>query len=227
MGEKTEITVEKDEKLEAMAPVISRIAHDYNNFLAAVEGYAELLLRDLPPDSQNAQDVMEIKLSCEKMAAANKKLLAFARRKEPPAEKINLSELMEENYTLFSKNCGKSSLNLKAENVFLEANREQIRDLISILLSCACKDGAEGSSITLGCCYENKLPCIYAEKSQAYLSADLNRLFYPYETGTSAESGLELSMAYGIAVRHNAYFRIISEKNGVSGIRVIFRGKNG
>ncbi|GAB4029016.1 MAG: hypothetical protein Fur0012_02660 [Elusimicrobiota bacterium] len=224
MGEKSEIIIEKDEKLEAMAPVISRIAHDYNNFLAAVEGYAELLLRDLPPYSQNAQDVQEIKLSCEKMAATNKKLLAFARRKEPPVEKINLSELLEENCAVFSKNCGKSSLNLKAENVFLEGNREQVRDLISILLSCACKDGAEGSSITLGCCYESKMPCIYVEKSQAWLNGDINRLFYPYEP---QDQGLDLAMAYGIVARHNAYFKIISEKNGATGIRVIFRGKNG
>jgi len=213
--------VEKDDKLEAMASVVSRIAHDYNNFLAAIEGYSELLLRELPQGSQNVQDVKEIKLSCEKMAAENKKLLSFARRKQPIREKANLSDLISEHMPSIYKNFENRKINIKTENVFLDASRDQIKDLLSALIEYSHKHSAPGKSLEIGCKYENSFPCIYVKYSGNRIKeSDLPRLFYPYES--SSEKDFGLAIAYGIAIRHNAFFKIKSSQEE-SEINVIFR----
>lgn len=214
--------VDKDDKLEAMAPVVSRIAHDYNNFLAAVEGYAELILRELPQDSQNAQDVKEIKLSCEKMAAENKKLLSFARRRPPVKEKVNLSDLISEYTPFVCKNFENRKIDIKTENVFLDASVDQVRDLLSALIEYSHRCSTTEKNIEIGCKYEDSSPCLYVKYSGNVIGeSDLPHIFYPYKS--SGEKDFGLAIAYGIAVRHNAFFKIKSDRQECE-IDVIFRG---
>ncbi len=221
-----EIVIDKDEKLEAMTGAINRLAHDYNNFLAAVEGYTELILRETPSASQTASDLGEIKTVCDKMAALNKKLLSFARRKSPLTEEINLCELIDQNASYFSKKCQNHIFKVSKNDVFLKGSSDQITELISHLLENACLFSPEKSEIELGCSYEGKNPFLFVRDHGPGFPDNPVRFFYPYETTKSERLGLGLSCAYGIAMRHKAFFRIIktSEHNE---IRTVFEADNG
>lgn len=216
-----EITIEADEKLEAMCAAVNRIAHDYNNFLAAVQGYADLILRDLPQDSQNAADIKEIKSACEKMSLFNKKLLCFARRKDPALEEMNLSELLEQNFSYFSKKCANHILKINRTDSFVKGASDQITELLSELIENACIFSPNNSQIEIACGYDNQLPFLSVKDRGPGFAENPIKFFYPYETTKPERQGLGLSKAYGIAVRHRAFFKIIKNKE-FNEVRLIF-----
>ncbi|MEW5950596.1 MAG: HAMP domain-containing sensor histidine kinase [Elusimicrobiota bacterium] len=213
--------IEADEKLEAMCSAVNRIAHDYNNFLAAVQGYADLILRDLPQDSQNASDIKEIKSACEKMALFNKKLLCFARRKEPALEEINLSELLDQDSSYFSKKCSNHTLKINKTDSFVKGSSDQIIELLSELIENACIFSPPNSQIEITCGYDSQSPFLSVKDRGPGLGENPIKFFYPYETTKPERQGWGLSKAYGIAVRHKAFFKIIKTKE-FNEVRLIF-----
>ena len=66
------------QKLEALALLSGEIAHDFNNALTAIRGYAALILDQLDPDSPAARDALELCRTAEHATALPRQLLAFA-----------------------------------------------------------------------------------------------------------------------------------------------------
>lgn len=48
-------------RLQALARLAGGVAHDLDNIIGAIDGYASLLLRTRPKDGQAAQDIGEIR----------------------------------------------------------------------------------------------------------------------------------------------------------------------
>lgn len=66
--------------LELAGRVVGQVAHDYNNLLAPLTGYPELILEDLEADHPARSMVEGIKRVADRMAAINLQLLALSRR---------------------------------------------------------------------------------------------------------------------------------------------------
>jgi len=68
------------QKMEAVGLLAGGVAHDFNNVLTAIAGYAELLREDLPGDDARRGDLEEILRATDRAAALTRQLLAFSRR---------------------------------------------------------------------------------------------------------------------------------------------------
>ena len=66
--------------MEALGRLSCKVAHDYNNILGAVEGYATLAMSAVKPEDHLRQDLQEIRASVAKAAALGKQLMAFGGR---------------------------------------------------------------------------------------------------------------------------------------------------
>ena len=79
------------QKLDALGGLAGGVAHDFNNILTAVVGYADLVRQDLAPGDPHAEDMDEIIKASDRAAALTRQLLAFSRRQpfEPKALKLN------------------------------------------------------------------------------------------------------------------------------------------
>ncbi len=84
----------QSQKMEAMGRLASGVAHDFNNHLTAINGYAELLLFSLPPDDPRRQDVVEICKAAERSSMLTRQLLAFSRKQAIHPQAINLNHLI-------------------------------------------------------------------------------------------------------------------------------------
>src|SRR5574342_228527 len=75
------------QKLDALGALAGGVAHDFNNILTAVVGYADLVRQDLAPGDPHAEDMDEIIKASNRAAALTRQLLAFSRRQpfEPKA----------------------------------------------------------------------------------------------------------------------------------------------
>jgi len=68
------------QRLEAVGRLAGGVAHDFNNVLTAITGYADLLLVDLPGDDPKRRDVEEIRTAARRGAMFTRQLLAFSRK---------------------------------------------------------------------------------------------------------------------------------------------------
>jgi two-component system cell cycle sensor histidine kinase/response regulator CckA len=82
------------QKMEAVGRLAGGVAHDFNNILTAIGGYADLLMADLPPDDRRRHDVEEIHQATQRAAALTQQLLAFSRRQVLQPKVLNLNALV-------------------------------------------------------------------------------------------------------------------------------------
>ena len=68
------------QKVQAIGQLAGGVAHDFNNILTAIIGYADLLLRQLPQKGGSHLNAQEIKKSAGRAASLTRQLLAFSRR---------------------------------------------------------------------------------------------------------------------------------------------------
>src|SRR5262249_14255551 len=67
----------QSQKMEAIGRLAGGIAHDLNNALTAMAGYAELALGELPASHAARADVEEIRRAAERAGSVTRQLLAF------------------------------------------------------------------------------------------------------------------------------------------------------
>jgi PAS domain S-box-containing protein len=85
-----ESRLRQSQKLEALGQLAGGVAHDFNNVLAAISGYAELLHGDLAADDPRRADVDEILKAAERATRITRQLLAFSRQQVPAATPVDL-----------------------------------------------------------------------------------------------------------------------------------------
>ncbi len=94
-------TMRRAQKMDALGKLTGGIAHDYNNMLGVVLGYAELLSDRLESQPVLQKYVDKISHAGERGAKLTKKLLSFSRKKSSDAEVLNINTvLLEEQHML-------------------------------------------------------------------------------------------------------------------------------
>ena len=84
------------QKMEAVGRLAGGVAHDFNNLITAVKGYAELLAHDLPAGSPAQTDAVEIGRAADRAAALTRQLLAFSRKQVLELRVVRLDGIVRE-----------------------------------------------------------------------------------------------------------------------------------
>jgi two-component system cell cycle sensor histidine kinase/response regulator CckA len=80
------------QKMEAVGQLAGGVAHDFNNILTAILGYADLLLGRTPMGTPSRPALEEIRKGGERAAALTRQLLAFSRRATTQPRVVDLNE---------------------------------------------------------------------------------------------------------------------------------------
>ena len=78
--QKLEDQLRQAQKMEAIGLLAGGVAHDFNNQLTIIKGFAELLLSETPEDAASYTDLEEIFRASERSQQLTSQLLAFGRR---------------------------------------------------------------------------------------------------------------------------------------------------
>ena len=85
----------QSQKMESVGRLAGGVAHDYNNMLNVIIGFAELALENTPPEDPRRGDLEEILAAARRSADITRQLLAFARRQTIQPEALDLNASVE------------------------------------------------------------------------------------------------------------------------------------
>jgi PAS domain S-box-containing protein len=93
---KLEQRLQHSQKMEAMGILAGGIAHDFNNILAAIVGYAELVIEEIPENTRPAKRVLGILSASERARTLVSQILAFSRKQETIFQSMDVREVVKE-----------------------------------------------------------------------------------------------------------------------------------
>jgi PAS domain S-box-containing protein len=82
------------QKMESVGRLAGGVAHDFNNMLGVILGYAELIKSRLPIDDQLLKDVLEIEKAAKHSRDITRQLLAFSRKQMIAPRPLDLNDLV-------------------------------------------------------------------------------------------------------------------------------------
>ena len=83
------------QKMESVGQLAGGVAHDFNNMLGVIIGYAELALDQLDPTQPLFKNLKEIHKAANRSADITRQLLAFARKQTVAPKVLDLNETVE------------------------------------------------------------------------------------------------------------------------------------
>ena len=83
-----------DKRLKAIGKIAGSVAHDFNNFLQAMTGATELLMRRHPAGDPSYPDLVSIRENAQRARNLTSNLLAFSRKQTLQSEILSVTELL-------------------------------------------------------------------------------------------------------------------------------------
>lgn len=81
-------------KMEAIGQLAGGIAHHFNNMLAVILGYVELIKARLPPNDPSLMGILAIEKAAIHISTITRQLLGFSRKQMITPQLLNLNELI-------------------------------------------------------------------------------------------------------------------------------------
>jgi nitrogen-specific signal transduction histidine kinase/CheY-like chemotaxis protein len=91
-----EAQLRQAQKMQAIGTLAGGIAHDFNNILAAIMGYTELALYDVPHGSRMQRHLDEVLTAGKRARDLVQQILAFSRQRPPERQPVQLHLLISD-----------------------------------------------------------------------------------------------------------------------------------
>ena len=231
------------QKLESVGQMAAGIAHDYNNVLTIIQGYAECLLVKVNGDQSLADPLKQISGAARRAAALTRKLLTFSRKQVIQAHPLNLNDVLADFSKMLPRLLGEDIV-LKthyAERLpAIQADDGMIEQVVMNLAVNARDAMPKGGCLTVTTAVTNIHDDYVAKRPEARVGCfviltvqdtgcgmdakTLARIFEPFfstkEVGRG--TGLGLATVYGIVKQHQGWLEVFSEVGHGSTFRVFF-----
>lgn len=220
----------RTQKMDALGKLTGGIAHDYNNILGIILGYAEQINENISDTDKIEKYSKSIIHSAKRGSILAKKLLKFSRYQQPSVTTLNINNLLHEQQHMLEKSITAShtlTLDLADHLWIVELDAGDLEDAIINLSINALHAMSLGGELTIKTSNE-RINTLDAEhlnlNSGDYVllsitdtgcgmdDATKDRLFDPFYTTKGEQgTGLGLSQVYGFVDRSRGAIKVYSE----------------
>lgn len=133
----TEERLRQSAKMEAIGRLAGGLAHDFNNQLHALSGFADFVARDAGLSGRSRHDLLEIQKAAERMASLTRQLLAFSRQQVLVPETLDLNDAVRDTQAMLRRLLGSdidTLLRVSPDPIWVRVDRGQ---LLQVLMNLA------------------------------------------------------------------------------------------
>jgi two-component system cell cycle sensor histidine kinase/response regulator CckA len=150
--EESQRQLKEAQRLEAVGRLAGGVAHDFNNLVAAILSYADLILESLPPGDKHRDDIEEIKRAGRHAAELTRQLVTFSRQQVRLKAVLNLNEVIHDALGLLQRLAGPSvtiDLRLQQDPWVTKGDRLQIEQVMINLITNSRDAMPDGGTVTI------------------------------------------------------------------------------
>lgn len=229
------------QKMESVGRLAGGVAHDYNNMLSVIIGYAELAMEKVDPNDPLYADLVEILSAAKRSTNITRQLLAFARQQTIAPIVLDLNDTVESMLKMLRRLIGEDIdlAWLPGADVWpVKIDPAQVDQILANLCVNA-RDAIAGvgkvtietknSSFDEAYCADHKgfAPGEYvllavSDDGRGIAPETLDKIFEPFFTtkGLGKGTGLGLATVYGIVKQNNGFINVYSEPENGTTIKI-------
>jgi len=220
------------QKMEAIGQLAGGVAHDFNNILQVILGYAEVLRHNIPADDKGYEGIDNIYQAAQRAAMLTRQLLVFSRRQMVAPTVLEMNQVIENVRVLIEHLVGEGIvLTVKCHPSLpaVFADSSQLEQLLLNLVVNARDAMPAGGSLAISAwpvvLTESQIAAMSDARPGSFVAVSvtdtgvgmepeiMKHVFEPFFTtkGAGNASGLGLSVAYGIARQHDGWIHVESQ----------------
>ncbi|HDR04371.1 MAG TPA: PAS domain S-box protein, partial [Candidatus Marinimicrobia bacterium] len=238
----------EQEKLAAVGKLAGGVAHEFNNILAGIMGFTEMMQARMHKPDFIRQGLSAILSNSERGARLVKQILDFSRRSIGQRTQIDLIELVNKS-VIFLRNTMPETISISSASqdmeALVQADKHQLENLMTNLALNACDAMPNGGELIISVePFTNKSPIVlipsketlpegkwilvtFKDTGKGIPPEIMSRIFEPFYTTKEVGegSGMGLPQVYGIIRQHNGYIGIESVPEKGTCVRLYFPAK--
>jgi signal transduction histidine kinase len=206
-------------KLAAVGTLAAGVAHEFNNLLAGMHGYAELGQSGMQVDKDEALEI--IRRTCQRGVQITRSLLTFARQGEGQRALAQIDEIAEGALQLVGWDLTRTGASIEREyrsTALVWVDSGQLMQVVLHLLTNARDAMPQGGTVTIATAeLDNWIELVVIDDGSGIPPQILEHIFEPFVTTKGAlggslvaGTGLGLAVSYGIMQAHQGQLLVES-----------------
>jgi signal transduction histidine kinase len=208
------------ERLATIGQLAAGVAHELNEPLGNILGFAQLARKCPGLPKQVEQDIEKISTASLNAREVVKKLLIFARQMPPKKTKVNLNQLVEEGLSFFESRCAKEGIelacSLSPDLPEVAVDPAQLNQVLVNLIVNALQAMPKGGRLIIRTLTDKDHILLIVEDTGIGMSEEvMKQIFTPFFTtkDVGQGTGLGLPVVHGIVTSHGGSIQVESKVN--------------
>jgi signal transduction histidine kinase len=225
--ERLDQRLQQSRRMETVGALTSGIAHNFNNIIAAILGYAEIAVAQVASGSRPAHDIAEIRRAGERARDLVDQILTFGRRRDTRREPMSVRDLVTEAASLLRVSLPGSielAVHDTTGSAIISGERGQLQQVILNLCNNAAQavggfgridleaeihENAQARPLSHGDLPPGRyLSIAVSDAGGGMEEAVLSRIFEPFFTTRAAGTGLGLATVLEIVREHGGMMNV-------------------
>ncbi|MDH3744952.1 MAG: response regulator [Acidobacteriota bacterium] len=217
------------QKMEAVGRLAGGLAHDINNYLAAIAAQSELAKMKAEPGGSTAKRMDAVLATTKRAGALIERLLAFSRRQPAKPESVDLHRILVDLHSMLTRLLGEDiDLHIESSPGLwpIEIDASQLEQIVLNLAVNAREAMPTGGSLTIGAFNQ---PAEKPQRGSDWVALRVvdtgagipekirHKIFEPFfSTKKEAHSGLGLATVLGIVEQNGGRVEVGSGEGGTT-----------
>lgn len=206
------------DRLATIGQLSAGVAHELNEPIGSILGFAQLLQKDSQLSGQAKMDIKKIMTASLHAREVIKKLMIFARQMPPQKIQVSLNQIVKDGLYFLESRCAKEGIKvvcqLSPSLPDVTADPSQMTQVLVNTVVNAIQAMPNGGKLTIHTLASDKFVLLIVEDTGVGMEKSItNQIFQPFFTtkDVSVGTGLGLSVVYGIVTSHGGSIDVDSK----------------